>query len=211
LDDSQVSDEEYYRNILRQRYGWKIRGKFSIDELRTILSAAEMLVAKLNQINGVNGLSFMNSIFSNITIGRSIFGSSYVRNDTILLTKSWLVGGEDEQHFIHELAHVVDNRLGTGQCSEPTFCGGGPADDLARYVGGDPDSSSLWRWMNGTSGIPNTHQWKEKAHSGYGNEGTTEYFAEAIGWWAYDDSNLPPDVGIWIETFIYLNVNVGGE
>jgi hypothetical protein len=69
-----------------------------------------------------------------------------------------------------------------------TWYGGGAADELTKYVGGDPRGL---RWLNGTSGISPVYQWKKAVKNGYGNHSTAYYFAESFGWMIYNESALP--------------------
>jgi hypothetical protein len=96
----------------------------------------------------------------------------------------------NKEKFAHELTHVRDNR--TSPMIGPfgaTWIGGGAADELTKYVGGNPEGL---RWTNGTCNIPQKYQWNNDDPSlNYGNHSTADYFAKSFAWTIYDQNVLP--------------------
>ncbi len=118
-------------------------------------------------------------------------------------TNLWLVADFEQRanprlHLVHELAHILDNRL--AQRSLPaTIFGGGPADRLFRALGGQPRGA---RFANGVASLAPALRWTVNA--GYGNRSSAEYFAEAFAWSIYDPSQLPsPALLEWMQTELF--------
>ena len=105
-----------------------------------------------------------------------------------------------KRHFLHELGHVVENKLPARRFLPPTIFGGGASDRLTGILGGKPAG---WRFKNGTSGIPEQFQWKGPGI--YGNHSSADYFAEAFSWLPYNATVLPdPAVADWFFREIFL-------
>jgi len=143
-------------------------------------------------------VSFMKNKSTNM--GLALAGASAIvptDSGMILFTASGVV----KNTVAHELAHVWDINSGKEACAA-TWCGGGHADALAEYLGGEPGGI---RWNNGTSGIPVNNSWDTTLSGrGYGNNSTADYFAEAFSWSIYDLAAVPQVAFLWIQTIISL-------
>lgn len=102
--------------------------------------------------------------------------------------------------IVHELTHVIDNKM-SGKMA--TIFGGGPADELVKFLGGNPHGL---RFLNGNFEIPSQYLWTRESRHLYGNNSYADYFAECMAVAIYAPSVLPdPIVKIWLETLINLS------
>ena len=191
---------------LQYLYGWNIMGDWSVEELITLIDAAMDIISYVNEITSGGGASWFREVTGDININRVGGVSNYVLGNTVNMTFSWLKDPDNKEIFAHELAHVWDNRTATMHGSiGATWYGGGAADELTKYVGGEPRNL---RFINGTSGIPIEYQWDtKKSGGGYGNHSTADYFAESFGWMIYDSSAVPQGNISWLRTVIALQSN----
>ena len=114
--------------------------------------------------------------------------------NTVHLSENFIGGGKI--HTAHEISHVIDNTM-AGQLA--TFFGGGPADELNKFLGGHPQSI---RWLSGNFDIKKEYEFR-KPYS-YGNNSYADYFAEAIAVWVFDSTKLPPTTALWLCSIVNL-------
>jgi len=146
-------------NLLKDLYGWNILGDWTTEELIVLAEVAETIIKYVNQITNGNGTSWFLDYMGDININRVGGTNHYVLGNTVYITFTFLQTTTYHEDFAHELAHVWDNRTASMIGSfGATWYGGGAADELTKYVGGDPRGL---RWWNGTSGIPPDYQWKK--------------------------------------------------
>jgi RHS repeat-associated protein len=200
-----IEDRE---NLLKDLYGWNILGDWTTEELIVLAEVAETIIKYVNQITNGNGTSWFLDYMGDININRLGGTNHYVLGNTVYITFTFLQTTTYHEDFAHELAHVWDNRTASMIGSfGATWYGGGAADELTKYVGGDPRGL---RWWNGTSGIPPDYQWKKAIKNGYGNHSTADYFAESFGWMIYNESALPQrTILIKMKNMITLQANGG--
>jgi RHS repeat-associated protein len=125
---------------LYQQYGWYIEGVWSIDEVSLFLQAGEALAAWFAQNGGGDAMGRLRSVFGGTVFKHADFighalNAHHVRGSTIFLLDNF-----DLAIVIHELGHVLDNRLGFGWPIGSALFGGGPGDDMARALGANPRS-----------------------------------------------------------------------
>lgn len=191
-------------------FGWKFAAVLPVLKSTALEQAANDVLAYADQVTGGNGLSWMQQLFPNLSIHLGGLPQWVVtrfnRAPTSLVfpkTSVWLVPDFDRfmhptRHLVHELAHVIDNRL-SGRLLPATFFGGGPADELARFAGGNPRGL---RFRNGSCGIDTGFLWPQGF---YGNSATAEYFAEVFAHVIYEPDSLPnPGLKDWLDKNIFI-------
>ncbi len=213
--------QEDLLQVLHTVYRWNVVGNWTKNELYKIIDTGNYIEQGIDLLTNGNGKGWMYSKMSNVTFvhtpqvdtALAFIGNKFNKGvpiDGITLNSTFVLiaqNGIVQYQLVHELGHVWDINSGNGNCPS-TWCGGGPADELTVYAGGDPDGT---RWTNGTSGMP---QWSSDIHNGYGNHSTADYFAESFEWMLFylvnlnHTSNLPnTDVLNWIIS----NASGGGQ
>ncbi|MGA9399192.1 MAG: hypothetical protein WBV22_13160 [Anaerolineaceae bacterium] len=180
--------------------------------MRLIHYAGMDLEAFVDNINGGHGWEWIITNTHGTRIHRgglpAIIAAQLTRLPTSLvfpLKDIWLAEHFDtfpspKRHFLHELGHVIDNRLPKKGIFPHTIFGKGAADRLVINLGGKP---SGLRFCNGSSGIPDQYHWWGTGV--YGNHSTADYFAEGFSWLPYDPTKLPdPLVTGWFNSEIFL-------
>ena len=194
------------------RYKWKIDKRFDPQQVELILSAAGELERYLDGILPNRGFDWIRKHTEGTRIHRGGLFTKIAASINKLPTSLvlpymdiWLWENFDrfhlpKRHFLHELGHVVENKLPKAFLSSPTIFGGGASDRLTRFLGGKPAGL---RYINGTSGIPERFHWHGVGK--YGNHATADYFAEAFSWLPYDLGALPdPLVAQWFKTEVFV-------
>lgn len=199
---------EDLKRRLRQEYGWQLRGQWNRRQLDVLLESAaaiEQFVADLQrQPSGGWVRRYLNPIFrKSRVIGRvipALRGKSFV----FPWRDVWMEEGFErssgaQQHVVHELGHVLDNRL--GGWLPATFAGRGPADEMVRYVGGAPEKAALrFRPMTGyVAMISPFEHWQAGA---YGNMAVAEDFAETFTNCIFSPEQVPPRRRQWMRSFL---------
>ena len=117
-------------------------------------------------------------------IGESLVpGRHHVRGAVV-----YLLSGFDVGSVVHELGHVLDNRLGFEIPVGAALFGGGPADNMSRLLGADPTQCPFNRSACGGYSTLS----EELAQGVYARSGPSEDFAEAFRLSVLDPANLPP-------------------
>ncbi|GEM_PF-4129609 len=194
-------------------FDWLVDDRFTPAQVSLILAAGTDLESWLNLAAGIPGLDWIRRH----TGGARVHRGGLFTQIAARVTKSpislvlpyrdiWLAENFDtfyqpKRHFLHELGHVVENRLPKATFLPPTIFGGGASDRLTCYLGGKP---SGLRYANGNSGIPDRYRWH--GAGSYGNNSTADYFAEAFSWLPYDLDALPDlMVADWFISEIFTN------
>ena len=194
-------------------YGWSIDECFAPGQVSLILAAGADLEAYLNRVGGGLGRDWIMRHTGGARFHCGGLLTKIAARITRLLTSLvlpyhdiWLAECFDcfhlpKRHFLHELGHVVENRLPKSFLLPPTIFGGGASDRLTYYLGGKP---SGFRYKNGACGIPERFHWHGAGE--YGNNSTADYFAEALSWLPYDLTALPdPLIADWFNREIFSN------
>jgi len=198
---------------LEADYGWRTTSAFTEDHLALLLQAARNLRACADQMLDGGGLAWLHRhltpVYFHLGGAPQAAVSWLVRKKMSLvfpqrdiwLARQFINMANPAQHIIHELAHVLDNRL-AGRSLPATFFGGGPADRLVLEMGGHPTGL---RFANGTCGIPPANQWAPVSGGEYGNHSSADYFAEAFAWSLFYPLRLPSPVIVnWLKVNVFL-------
>jgi hypothetical protein len=192
-------------------YEWSIDESFTPKQVSLILAAGSDFGGFISQVTGRSGQDWIlhhtrgarihrGGVFTKIAARINKLPTSLV----LPYLDIWLWENFDrfhlpKRHFLHELGHVVENKLPKAFLSPPTIFGGGASDRLTRYLGGKPTGL---RFMNGTCGIKERFLWHGVGV--YGNNSTADYFAEALSWMPYDMTALPdPQIADWFNREIF--------
>ncbi|MBN2257427.1 MAG: hypothetical protein JW704_06355 [Anaerolineaceae bacterium] len=194
------------------QYGWYIDEQFTPDQVRLILAAVSDLKVYLNQVMDGSGSAWIRLHTWGTRVHRGGMITKIAARINKLPTSLvlpfrdiWLWESFDrfhlpKRHFLHELGHVVENRLPKKCLLPPTILGGGASDRLIRFLGGKP---SGLRFMNGTTGIPECFLWRGPGI--YGNHASADYFAEAFSWLPYNPAALPdPSIAQWFKEEVFV-------
>ena len=122
--------------------------------------------------------------------------TSIVIGNTVHFTKDFTNTYAPERHVVHEVSHAIDSKM-AGRLA--TVIGGGPADELVKFVGGSPHGI---RFVGSNFVVPEEYLFR-KPHD-YGNKTFADYFAQSIAVWMYDPRGLPPKVGLWLQAVVDL-------
>jgi hypothetical protein len=187
---------------IKEEFGWIVFSHWPLEELRAIYETGLAIRARLDKLTGGYGRAWMDyymggtRVYSGVVIQFELGGDVYLKNDWMKI--------DPEEWLAHELAHVADDRSGSGICPA-TWCGGGTADMLAMAMGGDPGYP---RWNNGDAGISPTSQY---ASGSYGNHSSADYFAETLRWMIFDESKAVPEALQWMKILIILQADALGN
>jgi hypothetical protein len=205
-------DAGKYAGMKKNSFGWSIDDRFTSDQYVEIQAAGWDLTSYIDSLTSGRGRDWIriNTSATRIHRGRlpATLAARVTRMPTSLvfpLIDIWLAENFDafpspKRHFLHELGHVVDNRIPKMGLIPHTIIGGGVADRLIEFLGGRPAG---WRFCNGSAGLPARYHWQ--GLGSYGNHSTADYFAEAFSWLPYDLSKLPDRlVARWFKAEVFL-------
>jgi hypothetical protein len=210
-----MTEIEQYRYEIEQRYTWEVDENFTLEQVILIWETGSDISNYVESVDStIDGDAWIRKNLGNIVLHRSGFVSyelyRYTGSETSLVFVNYHVqfawnfhtGANPKEHIAHELAHVLDNKLK----SFSVWTGGGPSDELVKFVGGNPQGLRWANTKNVNSTIPNNMLW-QKGKGYYGNNSTADYFAEAFAWSIYDQSIVPgsnSEVKTWIDSLISL-------
>jgi RHS repeat-associated protein len=218
-DDCEISKTDIISSIYYS-YHWTLSGDWTKKELFLLLDTGIAIENKVSTLTSGNGRGWMilnlggTSLHHNNLAQAIVIGTLNMVNtnetagvvpgigngQNIFLDNSGLNKGT----IVHELGHVLDNNTGSKKCAA-TWCGGGVADALTRFVGGTPVGV---RWTNSSDSIPDNAKWLPRAGIGYGNNSTADYFAHAFAYLVVDPSSLPnASINKWMEATITMQDN----
>lgn len=186
---------------------------FNLSQLFEVWDAAAELHLFTSDIRGSSELSWFNENFGGIdfSIDAPItqwLNSSVTPDDGhISLIQNfekikWEQGVTG--HVIHEVGHVLDNRVGlrslnsTGRLS--VFSGGGPADALYGFMGGS--NLQIPRFSGGVTFSDNSSNFPMKYD--YGNNSSADYFSHTLALSITDPQGVPNSASSWMSAFIYM-------
>ena len=193
--------------LIRGTFTWEVKGNdFSYDEVNAIYNAGNRIQGFVDNLANGKGLTWMNRYLGGAQfVHGNFFGSSYELGGVVHLADWWTTDPDGPEYLVtHELGHLWDDRSGPKNPDSPaSWFGGGAADELAKFVGGNPVGL---RFYNGTCGIPKDYQWGKNARGGYGNNSTADYFAEAFARTIFHPKTVPNQGGIseWIISLITI-------
>jgi hypothetical protein len=208
---------------LKNNFNWNLLNKFSRAQQEIILEAGLALLSYLDQQTSGCGNAWMSRNIGkmNFYLGglpqKVVSTANHGKPTSVTFLTNWIwleptfeQSGNPIQHVIHEIAHVIDNAIGSHQHAMLSiWFGHGPSDQLAKYLGGSPKGL---RWQNGSCGIRRSCQWGKTdpdTQYGYGNHSTADYFAESISWAIINPSKIVQlPLRRWIHDFIQSAINV---
>jgi hypothetical protein len=209
--------------VLKIVFRWNVIGNWTKKELNALIDAGNYIEGGIDLLTNGNGKGWMYSTMSNVTFVHNSQSDAALKLISDKFNKGLQIPGITLNSSLviihqlgmttgtiaHELGHVWDNNSGQGLCPS-TWCGGGLADELTVYAGGDPSKT---RWMNGTSGIPASYQWSAAVDYGYGNHSTADYFAQSFKWtlyYLYDPSLIGKFPNISVLYWMISKISGGG-
>ena len=225
------SDEEkgigYYKDKLKKKYDWDMKGNWSSDELEKLNLVAEKISSYVNKISGsTKGADWIKAYLGNVAITHrsssdplvallapkgyavTLPGSqSRTGQTTIYLDAGWVAS-----QLTHEFGHVWD--INTAEKNNVLGPIGGVADKMNSFLGGGIEGSLYPRWINTQSlkgwnnpYIPDANFFEQQ--NPYGNGATGDYLAETFRWSIYNENNLPDNRSgqMWMNTVIALEVS----
>ena len=197
---------------IRQDFGWQLKGLFLQEQIDNLHQAALDLATFADRCTGGQGRAWLVRSLAPLQLHLKGFAGAVAsfanrKPTSIVFPRSdvWFTQYFQRKpspllHIVHELAHVIDNRL-SGRRLPATIFGGGPADQLVRYLGGQPRGL---RFVNGSCGLDSLYLWT--VNDGYGNRASAEYFAETLAWCVYDPAGLPsPALLGWVEQNLFTS------
>ncbi len=167
--------EELYR-----LYGWRIDGIWTIDQIRLFLKAGQAITDWFARNGGGDAIGRVRAFFGDTVFAHADFvgialNRHHVRGSTVFFLEHF-----DLSTIVHELGHVLDNRLGFSWPIGSALLGGGIADDMARTLGADPTNCGSNRSICPGYQTPNEVISKEDEFIKYGLNGPSEDFAQSF-------------------------------
>ena len=162
---------------LYQQFGWRIKGIWDIEDVRLLLEAGQAVATWFTHNGGGDAMGRLRSTFRGVIfahgdfIGRFLLKNAHhVRGSTV-----YLLDGFSLDTVIHELGHVLDNRLGFEWPIGSGLFGGGPADNMAQTLGANPSACG---WNHSRCSGYDTPD--EEFPTFYAGNGPSEDFAESF-------------------------------
>jgi hypothetical protein len=124
------------RQILSNVHSWEVASQISDAVCETILKAASAFEAWIGIEPESSNLShnfLRNTGWKPSPFLWRLIGFHHVELSTVFIDPLSL----SVETAIHELAHILDNRLGPHPLA--SIFGGGPSDEMARYIGLEPE------------------------------------------------------------------------
>jgi hypothetical protein len=112
----------------------------------------------------------------------------------------WLPSSFSAQTVVHELGHVLDNDSKLGGLWPATYKGGGAADRMIRFMGGQPDNCHL-RWFCKNGYVENVAGRDPCPSGSYGSNSVADDFAESFVY-AVFNMDGPQERLAWMAAFI---------
>jgi hypothetical protein len=187
------------RKILINKYSINILGNnWKTSQTSIILASFELMELGMDRITNGRGRDWLKRNLGNVQVstgsdhsllgGRLIMerifsGRSHVIGDRVYLAgdfqaHAWRIPGiKGDLWFLHELAHVWDNRSAGGFA---TIFGGGYSDELMKRVGGKNASFPGLRFIDGSLRIDPENAFGNQLNLVYGNNSSADYFAQTF-------------------------------
>jgi hypothetical protein len=194
-------------------YGWTIEGVWSLSQVKTMLEAAQMMEAWVESIlmesltpQRVDARGVMRTLFGGATIVHSysldfigqVLGYHHVMGTTVTLLDDF-----SSSELVYEMFHVLDNKFGNNILPGGSAAwGGGPADDMARFVG--QDFSCIYRSRCGGYGNTPGGEEPPTSPSMYAWEGPSEDFAHSGRFLVTGEYPVGPRRTEWMKNFVSL-------
>ena len=207
---------------LNDEYDWNMVGDWNIKQLLATWDAAIELRLYVGNVRGEDGTGWMRMYFGGTNFSKSTFGPFSngtcmgIDNKNVILAEDfeskWAYEGGTVGLIIHELGHVLDNRIGlnidllkAGALPYPAvMIGGGPADALYMLLGGNISESQAFKRYAGGVSFANDPIRSFRAPYQYGNNSPADYFAHTLAVSVVNQASVPFMASLWMSSFIYL-------
>jgi len=124
------------RQVLLSDHSWEVASQIPDAVCETILNAASAFDAWLGielKPSNLSLSSLRDMVWKPSPLLWRLIGFHHVELSTVFIDPKTI----SIETAIHELAHVLDNRLGPHPLA--SIFGGGPSDEMARYIGLEPE------------------------------------------------------------------------
>lgn len=110
------------------------------------------------------------------------------------------------ENVVHELGHVLDNYFGPSDFFEAVLFGGGAADGLVNFLGGNPGGIRA----RGNQIFTSVNKLYRLPGKDYGNTSVADFFAQHFMYQVYGyPSGYSSNSGdVWMEAFIGVTINL---
>jgi RHS repeat-associated protein len=169
---------------LYSQYGWYMvglgsNGIWTLEELQILWNAATAIERWFAEYGGGDARGRMRAALGGTQFSKAgIVGNLVLQNNHhVRGSKIHLLPGFDLDIVVHEVGHVIDNRLGTNFMS--ALLGGGKSDEFALYLGFDP-FACLWNRSRCAQNRYGNATLKEEHPTRYARSGPSEDFGETF-------------------------------
>lgn len=206
------------KDLLQQNFGWTLGESITLNQSYIIHAAGLQIQSYVNVITHGNGQNWMPKNLQGIYFSSdNPFASMGIDQKHILLAMSfdtsyWGPNRTPNSMIIHEIGHVLDNKIGSeykfqigiqgiALAIPPVISGNGPADWMIKFLGGH---GSFPRYQGGVSFSDSTNLWKGHGDDLlYGNNSSADYFANTLEFSVVSPSLVPPSARLWMNSFIF--------
>jgi hypothetical protein len=195
----ETCEQNYNADNLQQAldffYGWKIAGEWTVEELVLILEAGKSIREFIAVNTGEDG-----NLWIKTYLGNTVFHhGNDIRSFVFASSDAYLRNGEEHYWVIHELGHVLDNNFKSGG-APATFFGGGAADAMLKFVGGNPENC-FPRFQCSSSYIKDIAGPESWGQGEYGNNSVADDFAETFA--RVTTNGIAPTLrSVWMKAFL---------
>jgi hypothetical protein len=196
---------EQFAHHLAAAYGWHLRGDWSSDDLAILIQAASAMERYLGRTGRVDGRLWMRAHLGPLVfhtenaVNRALVRNYVLPGGNVYVVAHLARAENPPADVVHEVAHVLDNNLGSAWPA--TVFGGGPADAMLRDLGGHPALCPL-RFLcplGYRERVAGASPWPEGA---YANVSVAEDFADTFTFAMYDRQRVPEQRLKWMDDFV---------
>jgi len=194
------------KNWLKQSYNWNMVGDWKIRQLGHVMHAGYQINQYVSTLRGGMGIEWMRKYLGGTNFHIGGWNETFLKSNVgPTAYEVRLLTGFETMKFssktnsgmiILELGHVLDNRVANNRFFPAVIFGGGPADALIRFVGGEP--TKPLRFL-GDVNIPAEQRF---VNFPYGNNSSADYFAQTFAILIVDTGKEPELAGMWMNAFI---------
>jgi hypothetical protein len=206
------------KEMLLQKFGWNLGKSITLNQSYIIHAAGLQIQSFVNIITHGNGQSWMTKNLGGINFSsNNPFASMGIDSKHIALYKDfdktyWGPNRTPNSMVIHEIGHVIDNKIGSEYKLQigmqgvalaiPSVIGGnGPADWMMKFLDGQ---GSFPRYQGGVSFSNLANEWKGPGEDLlYGNNSSADYFANTFEFSVLSPSLVPSSARLWMNSFIF--------
>ena len=116
-------------------YGWEVSGEWTVEELAGLADVGKNIREFIAQNIGKDG-----NLWIKTYLGNAVFHHGNEVRSFVYPSRDIYLKSDETQYWVkHELGHLLDNNIKGGR-APATIWGGGPADAMLKFVGGNPES-----------------------------------------------------------------------